>query len=304
VTGDPDYDVVVVGGGPSGAAAGVFTARYGLETIIFDCGRSSLRRCAYLENYPGFPAGIDVETFYGLLEEHADTAGCAIVAELVESVERDEEDSGADGFVVSTQDGRTVTARRVVAATRYGGSYLRPLDGDAMFETHEHDGEEHERFDRSYADHDGRTPIEDLYVAAPAAEADRQAIVAAGRGARTALAVLEDARRDRGYPEGLADHYDWVRRDVERDDEWRDRDRWRELYDERLGDHEGLDDDAVADLREREIDRRLGSYLTPAEIEERTDRGQRRLLEHLDDDLVLERAREIAADDPSVEVRD
>lgn len=52
---DFDYDVVIVGGGPAGCSAGVFTGRYGLDTVIFDRGRSSLRRCAYLENYLGFP---------------------------------------------------------------------------------------------------------------------------------------------------------------------------------------------------------------------------------------------------------
>jgi len=52
-----DHDVVVVGGGPAGCAAGVFTARYGLDTMIFDRGRSSIQRCAYLENYLGFPRG-------------------------------------------------------------------------------------------------------------------------------------------------------------------------------------------------------------------------------------------------------
>lgn len=44
---------VVVGGGPSGCAAAVFTARYGLDTVVFDRGNAALRRCASLENYLG-----------------------------------------------------------------------------------------------------------------------------------------------------------------------------------------------------------------------------------------------------------
>ena len=59
-----ECDVVVIGGGPAGCAAGIFTARYGLDTVLFDRGRSSIQRCAHLENYLGFPAGIDVETLY------------------------------------------------------------------------------------------------------------------------------------------------------------------------------------------------------------------------------------------------
>lgn len=107
---DPDeYDVTVVGGGPAGSAAAVFCARRGLATAVFDRGRSSLKRCAYLENYLGFPAGIDIETFYDLLHDHVTTAGGDIVAEVVESVERTD-----TGFRVTTGDGTVVETDRVV----------------------------------------------------------------------------------------------------------------------------------------------------------------------------------------------
>lgn len=288
--GEYDYDVAVVGGGPAGCSAAVFTARYGLDTVVFDRGRSSIQRCAYLENYPGFPAGIDIETLYGLLHDHVEEAGCVVVADLVESVTR--RDEADDGFVVETQEGTRVTARRVVAATRYDGEYLYSLDGDSMVETYEYDGETHERFDRSYAESDGSTPVDGLYVASPSNEADRQAIVAAGRGARVGLTVVGDARQETGVPASLADHYDWMRQESTLDDEWADRDRWREWYDERRPeDH--ADDDQWTTMRERDIDRRLATYLTDEDIEQRAERGQRRLLEHVDDELVLERAREI-----------
>ena len=155
-----DHDVVIVGGGPAGCSTGVFTARYGLDTHIFDDGRSSIQRCAFLENYLGFPAGIDIETLYALIHDHAEEAGCEIASVLVESVQRSDD---GDGFVVSLQDGDQVTARRVVAATRYDGEYMRGLDHDeAMLETREHDGEQREHFDKSYAESDGTTPVSGL----------------------------------------------------------------------------------------------------------------------------------------------
>ena len=133
-----EYDVAVVGGGPAGSSATVFCTREGLSTVVFDRGRSPLKRCAHLENYPGFPAGIDVETLYDLFHDQAERAGCEIADGLVESLDR--RDDGA-GFVVALQDRQPVTARRVVAATRYDGSYMRGLgDDDEMFETTEHDG--------------------------------------------------------------------------------------------------------------------------------------------------------------------
>jgi threonine dehydrogenase-like Zn-dependent dehydrogenase len=297
-----DHDVVVVGGGPAGCSAGVFTARYGLATRVFDRGRSSIRRCAHLENYLGFPGGVDVETLYGLMHDHAEEAGCEIVPDLVESVERDDD---GDGFVVGPQESDAVTARRVVAATRYDGEYLRGLDDEsAMFEEYEHEGETHETFDGEYADHDGTTPVDGLYVASPSTEADRQAIMAAGRGARVGLRVVEDVREERGYPESVVDHYDWMREESTLDGEWSDRDRWREWFDRELSDGHDLDEGRRVELREREIDRSFETYLSEDEIGQRGVRGQKRLLDHVDDDLILDAAREIEAERHPNEVSD
>jgi flavin-dependent dehydrogenase len=302
-SGSGSADAVVVGCGPAGAAASVFCARSGLDTVVFDRGTASLDRCAFLGNYPGFPAGIDVDTFQALLRDHAREAGCRLVEDLVESVERasddGEDDEGARiPLAVETQEGRRVVADRVVAATRYTGEYLRPLDGDAMFETHEHDGEEHEHFDPDYSDEDGRTPVEGLYVASPSGQRDVQAVVAAGRGAHVARTLLEDRRVAGGYPVDLARHYDWLRPDSEFEGEWGDRERWREWFDERVPDDfepsEG--DEPLDDLRAEYVDDAFDTRRSPDEVADLTDRAHLRLLDHLDDDAVLERAAEIEAE--------
>ncbi|MCH7660101.1 MAG: FAD-dependent oxidoreductase, partial [Euryarchaeota archaeon] len=66
-----EYDVVIVGGGVAGLSAGIFTARAGLETLIVDQGRSILARNALLENYPGFPIGINPRRFLDMVEAQA-----------------------------------------------------------------------------------------------------------------------------------------------------------------------------------------------------------------------------------------
>jgi Pyridine nucleotide-disulphide oxidoreductase len=287
-----DYDVVIVGGGPTGCSAGLFTARYGLDTVIFDRGNSSIQRCAYLENYLGFPAGIDIETLYALMHDHAEEAGCELVSDMVESVDRDD-----DGFLVETQDGNSVTAERVVAAARYDADFLRPLgDEEEMFITHSHGGEEHEHFDREYPDKDGTTPVDGLYVAAPTDDAEAQAILSAGQGARVARTILAEVRRERGFPDDIAEHWDWIRRDANLSGEWADPDRWREWFDGRIPDDHDLDEERLVELREREIDRKFATYLSGEEIERRIERGQKRLLEHIDDDRILDAARDIEAE--------
>ncbi|WEL22423.1 NAD(P)/FAD-dependent oxidoreductase [Halorhabdus sp. BNX81] len=300
-----DYDVIVVGGGPAGCSAGVFTARYGLDTLVCDRGRSSLQQCAVVENYPGFPVSIGVETLSTLFEDHATEAGCDVVPELVERIDRPDERvehrSDDSGFVVETAAGNTHTADRVVAATRYGGEYLRPVLEDDAFETL--DGADgRTRLDRSYPDRDGGTPVDGLYIASPSRAADRQAIVAAGRGARVGIEVVEAVRCDQGYPPALAPYYDWVRPESSREDKWGERETWRGVFADRWPADREVDRRRYVALREREIDRRLAAYRSEAEIESTADRGQRRLLEHLEDELVLERAAEIAADRDTLEV--
>lgn len=299
-----DRDVVVVGCGPAGGSAAVFAAREGLDTVVFDRGTGSLDRCAFLRNYLGFPAGIGVETFQERVRDHAREAGAEVVDDLVESVARsssgggdgptdeserstDERDESTDALVVETQDGRRVRTRYVVAATRYDGSYLRPLDdADEMFQTHEHGGEARERFDTEYAADDGRTPVSGLYVASPAGERDVQAIVAAGRGAHVARSLLEDHRATTGFPGNLAKRYDWVRPDTEFEGEWNDRDRWREAIEARTPDDHGLVDAEFDALVERAVDDAFATRTSDEAVDAATESAQRRLLEYVDDAVI------------------
>jgi len=63
-----DYDVAIVGGGPAGCAAGVFCRRVGLDTVVVSNGRSTRRKCAFVEDYLGFPAGIEPRSLLELVE--------------------------------------------------------------------------------------------------------------------------------------------------------------------------------------------------------------------------------------------
>lgn len=282
-----DHNIVIVGGGPAGCSAGVFTAREGLDTVIFDRGRSSIQRCAFLENYLGFPQGIDIETFYKLIQDHAETAGCEIVPDLVESV--DQLDDG-EGFTITIQERNPVTARRVIAATRYDGSYLRGLDSDeAMIETVDHDGEKDERFDRDYPDDDGSTPVEGLYVASPAGKPDKQAILAAGRGARVGKRVVADARIADGWWESVAEGVDWVRQQSELDDEWADRENWIEWFDDHYGEDAPVDpeSDRFERIRAASIDDSLSSYITDEQISERAAAGHEAVASRLDPEAIV-----------------
>ncbi|GAD52529.1 thioredoxin reductase [Halarchaeum acidiphilum MH1-52-1] len=183
-----DYGVIVVGGGVAGLSAGTFTARHGLETLIVDAGGSILRRNAHVENYPGFPAGVNSRQLLDLIGEQASGAGCERVRGEVTRVE-----TASDGFRVETADGDTCYTEYVIAATKSETGYLDGVEDVGIVER-----------GKTYVDTDerGRTAVDGLYAAGRLANKPHQAVVCAGHGAEVAVTLLEDD--DRPF------YHDWV----------------------------------------------------------------------------------------------
>jgi len=191
-------DVVVVGGGVAGLSAAVFTARHGLDTLVVDAGGSVLRRNARLENFPGFPGGVDARRLLDLLGEQVDAAGADRIDGRVTRVERldappEDGDGGARRFAVETESGDRFTAAHVVAASKNEVGYLTDLAGVDILDR-----------GKAYLDADerGRTGVEGLYAAGRLARKPHQAAVCAGHGAEVGVTLLEDA--DRPF------YHDWV----------------------------------------------------------------------------------------------
>ncbi|KYH25877.1 ferredoxin--NADP reductase [Halalkalicoccus paucihalophilus] len=174
-----DTDVLIVGGGVAGLTAGTFTARAGLETLVVDGGESILRRNAHLENYPGFPAGVDSRLFVDMTRAQAERTGCEFVEGRVTQITRDE-----GGFEAATEDGTVHGADRVIAASWSDSSYLESLDVDLD-----------RRGSKQYIgiDDEGRTAVEGLYAAGRIARRYHQAVIAAGHGAEVALTLIHDS---------------------------------------------------------------------------------------------------------------
>jgi thioredoxin reductase (NADPH) len=56
----PQYDVIIIGGGPAGMAAGIYAARAKLRTLILEkeTPGGELMNVEWIENYPGFAEGV------------------------------------------------------------------------------------------------------------------------------------------------------------------------------------------------------------------------------------------------------
>jgi len=286
-----DHDLIVVGGGVSGLAAAVFVARYGLDTLVLDGGRAAITQCAHIENYLGFPGGISPERFLELGRTQVKAAGGRITDARVESVRREDR----CGFVVETAD-RELLAERVVVAAAYDEDVLKPVieelapgrDADASSAEEE-----------AFAPTDGgRTDIEKLYVAGwMSDETVHQVGVSAGHGARVGLAVARDDMSDRYWPAVGARYVDWVVHEGRYGgDGWHDHvDEWFDR--EMLPADEDVDDELIDRAREDIKGEFLGRCICEEERRRRDRRGQRQLLEALDDDVIREYAARVEGGD-------
>ncbi len=108
-----DYEVIVIGGGPAGIAAAIQLTRYQINTLLLEKNKiGGLVRNAYLvENYPGFPSGINGESLSNLLHQHIKKIGVPVCFEEVTSLDYQD-----NLFIVETNN-RALTSRIVIIAT-------------------------------------------------------------------------------------------------------------------------------------------------------------------------------------------
>lgn len=71
------YDVIIIGGGPAGLTAGLYTSRARLKTLLIESGifGGQMMTTEQIENYPGFPQGVSGEELSRLMEEQAKRFG-------------------------------------------------------------------------------------------------------------------------------------------------------------------------------------------------------------------------------------
>jgi thioredoxin reductase (NADPH) len=82
------YEVIIIGGGPAGLTAGLYTSRARLSTLLIESGLfgGQMTTTEMIENYPGFPQGITGDELSRLMEEQAKRFGMETVNEEVEEV--------------------------------------------------------------------------------------------------------------------------------------------------------------------------------------------------------------------------
>lgn len=112
------HDVIIVGSGPAGYTAAIYTARAGLKPIVFAgsfTAGGALMNTTEVENFPGFPEGIMGPELMVNMQKQAEKFGADVRFEDVESVDLK---GDVKTLVV---DGEEFQARTVIIAT--GAAY-------------------------------------------------------------------------------------------------------------------------------------------------------------------------------------
>lgn len=125
------YDVIIIGSGPAGYTAGIYTGRASLKTLIIEGIQwgGQLMITSELENFPGFPEGVMGPDFMELLRNQAKRFGAELLtqnadkAALTEGrpyrIEAGGETYTCDTLIVST--GATARFLGIPSETEYKG---------------------------------------------------------------------------------------------------------------------------------------------------------------------------------------
>ena len=107
------HDVIIIGGGPAGLAAGLYTARAKLDTLLLEKGPlgGQLRWVKRIENYPGFPEGMSGVELTNLMVEQSRKFGLQVEVGSVIDI-----DGSSDTKIVKT-DTRNFETKALIVTT-------------------------------------------------------------------------------------------------------------------------------------------------------------------------------------------
>ncbi|MCK4369141.1 MAG: thioredoxin-disulfide reductase [Dehalococcoidales bacterium] len=124
------YEVVIIGGGPAGLTAGLYTSRAGLKSLLVERGMfgGQIVNAPLVENYPGFPEGITGPELGSLMHQQATKYGLETVTAEVTGVE-----VGQPYKIVTTEGNFEAEAIIIAAGSEY---YKLGVPGEEMLLGH------------------------------------------------------------------------------------------------------------------------------------------------------------------------
>ncbi|MFA5431761.1 MAG: FAD-dependent oxidoreductase [Candidatus Paceibacterota bacterium] len=115
------YDLIIIGGGPAGMTAGIYSARQKMKTLVItkEFGGQMTHKAVDIENYPGFEKISGFELI-AKFEDQLKHKGVEVLNDEVAELKKEN-----NIFTVLTKEGKTMEAKTVIIAT---GSEPRRLN--------------------------------------------------------------------------------------------------------------------------------------------------------------------------------
>ncbi|BBH19077.1 hypothetical protein Back11_04220 [Paenibacillus baekrokdamisoli] len=178
------FEIAIIGAGPAGGSAALFTAKAGKKTLLIDSDQSITKK-AWIENHYGVPEikGPDlVET--GISQ--ATKFGAELVRAKVANIQQTDE-----GFRIAAEDGSEYQAKVIILAT----GLLVDLAEKVGLNTRP--GTEPRIKTVLDVDAAGKTNINGIWAAGTVAGVSVHTIITAGDGARVAVNVISEINGER-----------------------------------------------------------------------------------------------------------
>ena len=138
---DRIYDVIVIGGGPAGYTAALYTARAGLSTVVIEkmAAGGQMTQTTQIDNYPGFDQGIDGYTLgmkmqagaerFGVVTKYAQVLSAQLQGEI-KTLDTTEGPLQARVVIVATgADHKHLGLEKEAALVGRGVGYCAACDG-------------------------------------------------------------------------------------------------------------------------------------------------------------------------------
>ncbi|MBD5370183.1 MAG: thioredoxin-disulfide reductase [Bacteroides sp.] len=113
--------VLIIGSGPAGYTAGIYASRANLNPLIYEGNQpgGQLTQTTEIENFPGYPQGIQGPEMMAQLREQAERFGARIVSRVITAVDFSERP-----FKCTDENDNVILADSVIIATGASAKYL------------------------------------------------------------------------------------------------------------------------------------------------------------------------------------